>query len=137
MRPEILFPLFAPTTVLPGVGPRIGKLMDKAIGGKVVDLLWHLPRELVDRRFRPTVDAAPAGRIATLTVRVDAHDPPPPGSRRPYRVLCSDSTGSLVLTFFHANGEFLRRQLPEGEIRVVSGTVEHYRDAVQISHPDH
>ncbi|MGE4220731.1 MAG: ATP-dependent DNA helicase RecG, partial [Alphaproteobacteria bacterium] len=74
---------------------------------------------------------------ATLTVRVDAHDPPPPGSRRPYRVLCSDSTGSLILTFFHANGEFLRRQLPEGEIRVVSGTVEHYRDAVQISHPDH
>ncbi len=137
MRPEILFPLFAPITALPGVGPRIGKLMDKAIGGKVVDLLWHLPRELVDRRFRPQVAEAPSGRIATLTLRVDAHDPPPPGSRRPYRVLCSDPTGRLVLSFFHANGEFLRRTLPEGAIRVVSGMVEQYHDALQISHPDH
>ena len=36
-RPEILFSLFAPVTALAGVGPRIGKLIEKLAGAHVVD----------------------------------------------------------------------------------------------------
>ena len=32
MRPEILFPLFAPATSLPGIGPRLAKAVEKAAG---------------------------------------------------------------------------------------------------------
>ena len=32
MRPEILFPLFAPATALGGVGPRIGKAIERLAG---------------------------------------------------------------------------------------------------------
>ncbi len=78
MRPEILFKLFAPATTLPGVGPRIAKLVATVTGGeRVVDLLWHLPVGLIDRRFAPPVAEAPAGAIATMTVRIEAHRPPP------------------------------------------------------------
>ena len=35
MRPEVLFPLFAPVTALGGVGPRIGKAIERLAG--VVD----------------------------------------------------------------------------------------------------
>ena len=69
-RPEILFPLFAPVTALGGVGPRIGKLIEKLAGAHVVDLLWHLPSGLIDRRFAPTIAQAPNGAVATITVRV-------------------------------------------------------------------
>jgi ATP-dependent DNA helicase RecG len=43
MRPQSLTPLFAQTTSLPGIGPRLGKLVEKLAGPLVVDLLWHLP----------------------------------------------------------------------------------------------
>ena len=136
MRPEILFSLFAPVTSLPGVGPRLGKLMTSLAGPHVVDLLWHLPNGLIDRRFAPKLGDAPTGRIATLTVRIDAHEPPRV-KRRPYKVRCSDDTGSLILVFFHAHADYLAKTLPVGETRVVSGLVERYDDELQITHPGH
>ncbi|MGQ0663569.1 MAG: ATP-dependent DNA helicase RecG [Pseudomonadota bacterium] len=140
MRPEILYPLFAAATTLPGVGPRIGKLIERAAGGpegaKVVALLWHLPTGVVDRRFAPKIAAAPEGRIATLTLHVEAHKPPH-NPRQPYKVLCRDDTGVIDLVFFHAHRDYLEKALPVGAIRVVSGKVERFRDKVQITHPDH
>jgi len=137
MRPEILFPLFAPLTSLPGVGTRLAPLLVRASGGdRVLDLVWHLPTGLVDRRFTPKVAEAPPDRIATLTVKIDAHVPPRL-PRLPYKVICHDETGILHLVFFHVKGDWLGRVLPVGTTRVVSGRVERFRDEVQITHPDH
>ena len=115
-RPDILFPLFAEVTALTGVGPRIAKQIAKLAGPRVVDLLWHLPSGLIDRRFSPVVAEAPDGRIATITVTVDAHFLPPV-KRRPYKVLCSDDTGSMVLVFFHGREDYLTKVLPIGQQR--------------------
>jgi len=136
VRPEILFPLFAPVTALPGVGPRFGKLLEKLAGPHVVDLLWHLPDGIIDRRFRPKIMEAPEGAIATITVEVDAHLRPG-NPRQPYRVRCRDETGFLHLVFFHVKGDYLAKLLPVGSTRVVSGKVEHFNNQVQITHPDH
>jgi ATP-dependent DNA helicase RecG len=136
MRPSILFPLFAAVTTLPGVGPRLGKLFERLAGAHVVDLCWHLPVGLIDRRFTPKVADAPDGGIATLTLRVDEHIAPR-NRRLPYRVVCSDETSSITLVFFHAKGDYLERQFPVGSVRVVSGKVERYRGEPQITHPDH
>ena len=122
---------------MPGVGPRVGKLVTKAVGGeRVVDLVWHLPSGLIDRRFAPTVAEAPAGAIATMTLRVERHRPPPT-PRLPYKVICADDTGRLELVFFHANKAYLEEVLPTGATRVISGRVEHYGGRVQMTHPDH
>ena len=137
MRPEILYPLFKTLRTLPGIGPRNAKLVERVAGGRhVVDLLWHLPTGLIDRSFQPLVRDAPAGRIATLLVTVDKHVPAP-NRRLPYKVLCSDHSGTAELVFFHARPDWLEKTLPMGAQRVVSGKVEHYRGAVQITHPDH
>ena len=134
-RPEILFPLFKPVTTLAGVGSKIGALIAKVAGERIVDLCWHLPTGLIDRRFAPKVAEAPEGVIATLTVRVDAHAPAPT-RRLPYKVRCSDETGFITLTFFNARPDYLKAQLPEGETRIVSGRVESYGAERQMSHPD-
>jgi len=136
MRPQVLFPLFASVTSLPGVGPRFGKLIERLCGPHVADLLWHRPSALIDRRFRPKVTEAPAGAVATLTVTVDAHLKPH-HPRQPYRVRCRDETGFLHLVFFHVKGDYLERILPVGSVRVVSGRVEHFNNQIQITHPDH
>ncbi len=136
MRPSLLNPLFASITTLAGIGPRLAPLYEKLAGGRVVDLLWHLPSGVIDRRFTPKVMDAPSGRISTLTVHIDAHLPSD-SPRRPYRVRCSDETGFLHLVFFHGREDWLRRQMPEGEERVISGLVEHFNNEIQMNHPDH
>ena len=136
MRPEILFRSFAPVTTLSGVGPRVGKLIEKIAGPNLVDLYWHLPMSFIDRRFTPTVADAPPGRIATINVRVERHYPSP-NRRLPYKVRCSDDTGTLWLVFFHAHAEYLRGTLPEGAERIVSGKIESYGGELQMTHPDH
>ena len=136
MRPEILFPLFAPVTNLPGLGPRLGKLVERLCGDRAVGLLWHLPTGVIDRRFTPKVVEAPSAAICTIRVVVDAHLPPR-NPRLPYKVRCRDDTGFLHLVFFHARAEYLERALPVGQSRVVSGRVERFRDEVQMTHPDH
>ena len=64
MRPEILFPLFAPATSLPGVGPRYAKLFETLLGGPaVIELCWHLPSGIIDRRYGPPLAQVIPGRI--------------------------------------------------------------------------
>jgi len=139
MRPSILYPLFAPLTSLPGVGPRIAPLIARAAAGdKVVDLLWHLPQGCIDRTARPSVAETPDGAVATLSLRVLSHEAVPSKSRAPYRVVCADANGGeVVLVFFHAREDYLRAALPEGTERIVSGRVDWFRGAPQISHPDY
>jgi len=136
MRPDILFPLFAPVTALDGVGPRIGAAIERLAGPHVVDLLWHLPSGLIDRRYTPSIGDAEPGRIATITVEVDQHQPSP-NRRLPYKVRCRDDTGFIHLVYFHGRADYLTNVLPVGEKRVVSGLVEEFRGEKQITHPDH
>ncbi len=136
MRPAILNKLFAPVTVLAGVGPRLGKLVEKLAGPKVVDLLWHLPSGIIDRRYAPKIAAATDGAIATITGLVESHAAPR-NPRAPYKVRLSDATGALDLVFFHARPDWLEKALPVGATRVVSGRVELYDGMPQMTHPDH
>jgi ATP-dependent DNA helicase RecG len=136
MRPEILFPLFAPVTALAGIGPRLGKLVEKVAGAHVADLLWHLPAGLIDRRYAPKIRDATPGRVATITVKVWKHEPPR-NPRRPYKVICADDTGTLQLVFFNARQDWLTKLLPPNETRVVSGRIEAFDDQLQMSHPDY
>jgi ATP-dependent DNA helicase RecG len=136
MRPEILYPLFAPARSLPGIGPRLEKLVERLAGPKVIDLLWHLPSGLIDRRSRPKIAGAKDGEIATIEVSVGLHVPPRT-KRLPYRVHVSDETGEMQLVFFNARPDYLAKLLPEGSRRIISGRIEFYQGAPQMTHPDH
>ncbi|SRR5579885_1325010 len=136
MRPAILYPLFAETRTLPGIGPKIEKLIARVAGTRLVDLVFDLPVGLIDRSYRPKVIEAESGRIATLAVNVLDHLPSRT-PRLPYKVRCSDNTASLELVFFHAYEDHLKKQLPAGSKRIVSGRIERYRDKVQMPHPDY
>lgn len=134
-RPFILGPLFQSTKTVAGVGPRLTKLFEKITGPKVIDLIWHLPIALVDRRNTPKIAEARPGTIATITVEIDDHVKPPRRSL-PYRVKTSDETGEMDLVFFNVKGDYLERQLPIGSKKTVSGKLDAYHGKVQMPHPD-
>ena len=141
MRPALLNPLFAPVTSLPGVGPKQDKLLRYLLGRdetpRLVDLLMHLPSQVIDRRARPKIREASPGTMVTLEVTVDRHRPPPPRNRRaPYLVHASDDTGDVVLTYFRAQPGYVEKLLPVGAKRFVSGTLQMYDGIPQIVHPD-
>ncbi|HEX3861661.1 MAG TPA: ATP-dependent DNA helicase RecG [Stellaceae bacterium] len=139
MRPPLLNRLFAPITALTGIGPSLGRLIERAAGPLVVDLLWHLPTGIIDRRAAPPIgDLNPIDwpdAIVTITAKIEQHQPGI--GRRPYRVLCSDGTGQLTLVYFNVRGDQLQRLLPVGSERVISGQVEYYNGMPQMPHPDH
>ncbi len=135
MRPEVLYPLFAPITNLKGIGPRLAKLFAGLAGEKVVDLCWHLPSGIVDRRYSPPLSAAQPGRVATLALTVGSHAAPA-NRRSPYRVACHDDSGSIELVFFHARADYLGRILPEGGQVAISGKLEIFNGQLQMTHPD-
>ena len=136
-RPPEIFQLFAATTSLAGVGAKLASVLEKRVGSYVIDVLRHLPIGLIDRRQRPALAAVVDGSVATIEILVIKHDRPPRGTRRPYRVFCQNDTGELELVFFHAHNDYIAKQLPIGERRIVSGRVELFQGRVQMAHPDH
>ncbi|HRD79021.1 MAG TPA: ATP-dependent DNA helicase RecG, partial [Hyphomicrobiaceae bacterium] len=145
MRPAVLMPLFASARSLSGVGPRTEVFLKKALRlppgvgePRLVDLAWHLPTGVVDRRASPTVAEAIPGTIATLELRILKHRVPPRGNAKaPYKVSAEDDTGRIDLVFFHAERRFIERQLPVGSTRFVSGRIERYAEQTQMTHPDY
>ena len=136
MRPDVLNPLFAEVNSLAGVGPRLAKLFQRLAGARVVDLCWHLPSGLIDRRYRPTLAEAEPGRIATLEVQVIGHHKPAT-ARAPWRILCRDEHHELELVFFRGKEGWLQKLLPQGERRLVSGRLEIFNGRFQMTHPDY
>jgi ATP-dependent DNA helicase RecG len=141
MRPARLDPLFASLTSLKGVGGKLEglykRLLDTEGPPRVVDLLFHLPSGVIDRRARPTLAEAVPGAIVTVEVLIEKHRPSPPGkSRAPYRVQTSDETGDLTLVWFNAHRSRIEQMCPVGETRVVSGRIELFDGMRQMVHPD-
>src|SRR4026207_1806426 len=133
-RPPVLAPLFTTLLSLKGVGPKVEALLNKLVGqrsshARVIDLLWHLPVGVIDRTITPRIADARIGELATIQVTVMEHRTG--GERRswraPYKVLVEDSAGAaLELVYFNADPGYLKRLLPVGSRRLVSGKLESY-----------
>ena len=144
MRPAILDPLFASISSLSGVGPKVSELLVKLLDRetiddcRVIDLIFHAPHSIIDRREQPGIARAPQGAIVTITGRVDRHQPPPnPRSNVPYRVYLHDETGELALVFFRGKAQWLEKQLPIDETVTVSGKVDWFNGRPSMVHPDY
>ncbi|WP_112322654.1 ATP-dependent DNA helicase RecG [Oceanibium sediminis] len=135
-RPEILFPLFGELTKLPGIGPKSADLLERMQITRPRDLCFTLPNAVIDRTRRATITGAPLPGVVTVEVTVGLHQPPQ-RKGRPYRIFVTDSATEFELVFFHAREDWLRRQLPSGERRLISGRVEIFDGRAQMAHPDY
>ncbi|MGI4951662.1 MAG: ATP-dependent DNA helicase RecG [Janthinobacterium lividum] len=130
---DLLLPLFQPITALRNVGPALAeKIARVAGGGRVLDLLFHLPDSYLDRRNRPRLADAVPGTLATLAIEVVSVEPPS-ARGRPLRVLCRDASGFIELVYF---GKPPQAFAP-GQGYIVSGKVDRYGDRLTMAKPDH
>ncbi len=134
-RPEVLWPLFADLTALPGIGKKGAAHLGQMKIASPRDLLFTLPHSVVDRRRRASIRGVPEGATVTVEVVVGRHRPAV--GRGPSRVEVRDAETTFQLIFFHARGDWLERMLPMGQRRVVSGRVEVFDGIAQMVHPDH
>jgi ATP-dependent DNA helicase RecG len=135
MRPEILFPLFAPIASLKGVGPRVAPLLERVAGPLVRDVLWLQPHSII-RRTPAVLSAALDGQIMTFDVVIDEYQRPRTKTQ-PWRVRVSDPTGFLTLVFFGRFADQLEQRHPIGARRIISGKVEETQYGRQMVHPDY
>lgn len=135
-RPAILFPLFAELETLEGVGAKTAKAMAQLGVERPRDMLFTLPYAVIDRKVRASIMEVVPPATVTVEVEVGAHIP----ARRkggPARVFVRDAKTEFQLVFFHARGDFLQKQLPTGQRRLISGRVEIFDGIAQMVHPDH
>ncbi|HEY1095780.1 MAG TPA: OB-fold nucleic acid binding domain-containing protein, partial [Alphaproteobacteria bacterium] len=135
MRPFILDPLFMSVQRIAGIGPALAKGLEKLAGPCLLDLLYHFPLTVIDRRHVVSIANLQPGVVNTTkgtVVRIDK------GAKysQPTRVTLQDETGFLPLTFFKNHGDYLQKTFPIGQERVVSGRVELYQGQPQMSHPE-
>ena len=139
MRPSLLDPLFAPVTTLSGVGENATRLLRRLFSRqdvRVIDLLLHLPVGAIDRRAQPKLRDVVPGTNVTVAVTVDTHRAPPPHrSRAPFIVHASDETGTLTIAYFSVRPDMVKKLLPLGSRRHVSGKAEIYDGMLQMAHP--
>jgi ATP-dependent DNA helicase RecG len=134
-RPEALFPLFSGLETLEGIGPKTAQNFVQLNITAPRDLLFTLPYSGIDRRLQPTVKDAILPATVTVAVTVGPHRAPA-NKTGAYRIHVEDARTSFQLVFFHARGDFWKRQLPEGARRIVSGRVELFDGIAQMVHPD-
>ncbi|WP_411958165.1 ATP-dependent DNA helicase RecG [Paracoccus homiensis] len=136
-RPPALFPLFAGIDTLPGIGPKGQAALAQMGIERPRDMVLTLPSGGITRRSIARVGDARAPEIVTLAVTVERHTQPS-ARGRPMRVQCSDDHGGdLTLVFFHPRKDWIERQLPLRQRRIVSGKLELFDGMAQIVHPDH
>jgi len=144
MRPALLNPLFIEATKLKGVGPAMHDALKRLLlpgdsdqPVRLRDMLFLLPSGVIDRRASPPLMRAPDGQVGTWVLQVEKHDAPSRYASKPYKVWCThEQGGHLTLIYFNVKGDYLLRQLPVGESRVVSGKFERSERGWQIVHPD-
>ena len=138
MRPDILNPLFAESTTLEGVGPKLMKPLEKLGLTRVKDLAYHLPERFVTRRVVDDLDAAGEGEQVIIALTPTEHRASRNPGRGPYRVLAQDAVGNIcALTYFGRASYTAKKLLPVGEKRWIAGRLDRYGDMLQIVHPDH
>jgi len=133
MRPEILFPYYAPVTSLKGIGPKLAPTLSAHVGTHIRDLAFFLPSGTIKRPL-VTLANARIGEIQTVKVMIGGYPSSPP--KAPQRIEVFDATGRMQLTYFHRIRGF-EAQHPVGTERLISGKIEKFGQYLQMSHPDY
>lgn len=136
MRPEILFPLFAPLSSLKGVGPSLIKTLNRLQLSCVFDMLCHLPIGIAHFPLKKSLKDCRPDESVALVVKVLDYSAPAPSQRKPFKVICEVDGVLLNITFFKAYPKSIESRLPKSQQRLVCGTLEQFLGEWQLPHPE-
>ena len=117
-----------------GIGNKTAKLFKKKNINIILDLLWNLPRNNVDRTDVKKIKDLQIGKIHTITVDVKKYNFPRVRNL-PNKVLCEDVTGKLDCIFFNSYEGYIKKILPINSRVTISGKINYYKNRYQITNP--
>ena len=136
-RPEILFPLFAPVSSLPGIGKKLENSLENKIGNRVIDLLFHMPIHTIDRTITKNLSEKNSNSLVTIEIKVNKHFPAFYKSKKPYKVSAYSFITPVDIIFFNARNEYIKNLLPENHNFIISGKIDWYNNKAQIINPEY
>lgn len=124
-----------PVTELKGVGNALAEKLARLGIASMQDLLFHLPHRYEDRTRIIPMGSLRVGDVAVVEGEVMKADLMM-GRRRSLQVTLKDSSGFLVLRFFHFNAA-QKNQLSEGALVRCFGEVRPGRAGYEFYHPEY
>ena len=127
-------PLDTPVQFVRGCGPRRAALLAKLDILTVRDLLFLLPRDVLDLSVATAVEELDADTIHTVRgVVVDTDARPTRGGRTLVKAIVETSSGMVRASFF--NQPWMRKKLPPGQRVLITGKPKRYDGAWEFSSP--
>lgn len=128
--------LSAPTTVLPGVGPKHAQTLKRLRMFTLGDMLYNFPRRYDDysqlkpiRRLVYGEDVTVIGTVESISTR-----PMRSGKQNITEAVVSDGTGALRITWF--NQSYYAKRLNQGDQVVLSGKIDQYLGRLVMNNPE-
>ncbi|MFI3248233.1 MAG: ATP-dependent DNA helicase RecG [Rikenellaceae bacterium] len=123
---------------LPGVGDVRAQLLSKELGiTNFEDLLYHFPFRYIDRTRIYTVDELRTadGLLVQFRARVVSVGYSGEGSKKRFRVVAQDSTGSAELLWFKGV-KWIEKRIEVGREYLIFGRVSIFRHDISMVHPE-
>ncbi|WP_347938913.1 ATP-dependent DNA helicase RecG [Rickettsia oklahomensis] len=99
------------------------------------DLLFYLPVSYQNKILSPNLTEVRDGEIIQTEIVIESISLPKK-SNKPFKIMASNDTGSLLLVFFHRPPPFIFNKLKVGTSHIISGKVQFLDHHLQISHPE-
>ncbi len=134
---DVLRGLNAPVTTIKGVGPSMGKLLEKLGIFTVNDMLLFLPRRHDDYTHLRSIGQLspdPDNPITVIGTVLHAEIRVGKSGRKDFFMVLDDGSARMGVTFFGRH--FMIRQLRKGQQVVLSGEVSMYGHQVQMVNPE-
>jgi ATP-dependent DNA helicase RecG len=128
-------PSDTPIQFVKGVGPRLGTIFESRGISTVKDLLHFFPRAYEDRTRLLRISELKEGENATVAVQVQSQRKIPVRGRSILEVRCTDSSGSLLLKWFHAPRGMETRFQPGAQL-IVTGMIKQFMGRAEMIHPE-
>lgn len=135
MRPENLNFLFAPATCLEGIGDKTLALLKKLCGMRVIDLLLHMPTNVLKRQQITHASDLQTEGVFTFPLLVQEHKEVR-GRKKSYHIYGTFDQQEVELVFFHYYPSFLQKICPTDSVCWVSGKMEYQYGMWKMLHPD-
>ncbi|MBI4040575.1 MAG: ATP-dependent DNA helicase RecG [Deltaproteobacteria bacterium] len=123
---------------LKGVGPRLGEYLKQKNIYTAQDALYFFPRTYEDRAHFTPIRHLKIGERQTSfgTIRSLGEVATRIQRMKFMELVVQDTTGILWLKWFRYNLSYMKKKFKVGSHLVFSGEVKHYRNQLQIVHPD-
>lgn len=99
------------------------------------DLLFYRPTSYQEKTISPNLSALHNGQIIQAETEI-VEILIPPNRRQPLKILASNSTGSILLVFFHRPPAFMLNKFQIGSKHTIFGKVQIFDGMPQIAHPE-